>query len=125
MQRTNLQNFFLLTILSLGFLGWVAVAPANADDAASVREKLRLLPLPTQGGQCSAAAGASKTSVEDLRTALLLSQLAATANAEQQATATTDGVLNGRGYNYGPDPDTFDFAVIQRELELQRQSESK
>ncbi len=125
MQRTNRKSFFLSLVLSLGFFGLTTVAPATAEEGATVREKLRTFALPTQGGQCAATAGLSRESIDGTHAAFLLSQVAANADAEQQATATTDGVLNGRGYNYGPDPGNSDFVLVQRELELMRQSQSK
>lgn len=124
MSRIWMPRSFLTMFFGAGLFAVLSAAPSHADDT-SVREKLRTIPLPVPGEQCAAnAAVKEQVSAADVRATVLLSQIAANANAEQ-ATATTDGILNGRGYNYGPDAGHFNFAVLQREAELKRQSESK
>lgn len=124
MQCTWMPRSFLAIFSLASFFTTLSPTVSQADADASVREKLRTIPLPASSEQCSAASAREQVSAADVRAAIFLSQVAANADAEQ-ATATTDGLLNGRGYNYGPDPGHFNFAVLQHEIELKRQSESK
>jgi len=90
---------------------------AGAEEE-SVQQKLRALPLPSSGGQCSASSNKAAQSFEALKAILIREQLAAAGQAP--GSESSDGVLNNRGYNYGPEPTGFDIVTIQREVEMQR-----
>ncbi len=106
--------------LVIGLALPLATPGSAGAEEESVEQKLRTLPLPSADGKCSASSNTTATSFEALRAALLREQLAAA--GKTPGSESGDGVLNGRGYNYGPVPTGFDLVVLQREIAEQRRA---